>query len=178
MTRVQPDSVAAALRSIAIQHWLSVAALVSALVVPLVGVWLLRRAAERTSVARASAIWASGCFSLMVYAGAALVFGVCGGGEVGESGKTRLARALGAPVIRALDTYHGAHGGYPSSLRELVPAYLSASALHAPERSPLGYPFAYESDGGGYELWMSYTGPGMNTCRYRPGSRWQCTGYF
>jgi hypothetical protein len=175
---MQSDSVSAALRTIAIQHGLAVAALVSGLVVPLAGLWLLRRAAERSPAGRATAIWASGCFSLLAYAGAALVFGVCWQGEIGESGKGRLARALGAPVIGALDAYHRERGDYPSSLRDLVPAYLSPSELHAPESSPLRHAFEYRADSGRYELWVSYTGPGMNTCRYRPGSQWRCSGYF
>ena len=175
---MQKDSIAAALRLIAIQEWLSLAAMLSCVVVPVVGVWGLRRATRKRPAGRATAVWTTGCLALVAYAGVAFLFGACWGAEFPESGKVRLARALGEPVIDALEAYHEAHHSYPRTLTDLVPQYLTGPALHAPQTSPLGYPFGYEADSGGYELSVSYAGPGMNTCRFRPGAKWRCSGYF
>lgn len=175
---MQTDSIEAALRLIAIQKWLSLAAVVSCIVVPVLGIWGLRRTTRNRSTARASATWATGCLVLVVYGGVAFVFGVCTGAEFPESGKARLARALGEPVVNALGAHHEASGSYPGTLAELVPQYLTGSALRAPENSPLGHPFRYDVDSGRYELSVSYVGPGMNTCSFRPDTKWRCGGFF
>ena len=36
----------------------------------------------------------------------------------------------------------------------------------------------YRVVGGSYELVVRYTGPGMNECRIRPRTTWNCGGYF
>jgi hypothetical protein len=113
-----------------------------------------------------------------MYVAIALIFAVCWGGEIGESGKARLVRAYATPVIEALDRYHSVTHAFPGDLSELVPAYLSAEALHAPEQKPLDSAFQYSRDSAGYQLSVRYGGPGMNECRYRPDTQWHCSGYF
>ena len=84
----------------------------------------------------------------------------------------------GAPAFSAIEAFHRDSGAYPATLRALVPKYLSQAALTAPESSVLRYPFEYRADSGRFELVVRYTGPGMNTCRIRPGNAWKCSGYF
>ena len=152
--------------------------MVSALVVPFLGIRLLLRWSTGRRIWQAVAFWLGGGFALLVYGTVAFVFAVCRGGEIGESGKRRLARAYGAPVVVALDRYHQEHGDYPRRLADLVPRYLADSELTAPQTSILGYPFEYRVDSSAYELLVRYVGPGMNECRYSPHRAWRCGGYF
>lgn len=178
-TRRLVDSVSVALRSVAVQHWLSVLAVLSSLVIPVLGITLLRHWSHRKARWQGTAIWLSGCLSLLVYGCAAFIFGVCAGGEIGESGKQRLARAYGTPVVNALERYHQARRAYPPALRDLVGPYLSAGDLAAPATSVLGFPFYYStSDSASYVLLVRFVGPGMNDCLYTPQTRWRCRGYF
>jgi hypothetical protein len=172
------DSVSAALRSVTIQSWSSGIAMLSIIFVPLLGIAMLRRWSAGKPPWKGVAIWLSGCSSLLLYACVAFIFGVCGGGEIGESGKSRLARAYGAPVIGALERYHHDRGAYPATLKELLGSYLPAEDFVAPEASVLEYPFEYRADSGTYQLLVRYTGPGMNECRYTPRTLWHCSGYF
>ena len=175
---MQADSISAALRDIRLEHGLAIAAIVASTVVPVLGLWWLHSTARGNDAPASRITQSVGCFGFVALAGAAFLFGVCGGGEIGVPGKVRLIRALSAPVIAALDRYHRTTGHYPNTLPELVPHYLTSTELHAPEASLLGYPFIYRANSGTYELSGSYAGPGMNTCRYRPQSSWQCGGYF
>lgn len=172
------DSVSAALRVVTLQSWLSILAVVSVFGVGPAGIVLLRRWTRHRPRWEVAVVWLSGCSGLLVYTAAAFVFGVCWGGEIGESGKRRLARAYGAPVVVALTRYQSDNGQYPKALIELVPKYLSGVDLRAPDASVLRYPFEYRVDTAGYELLVRYTGPGMNECRYTPARRWHCGGYF
>lgn len=172
------DSVSAALRAVSYQNWFAITALVSTIAVPVLGIWAMRRLTGRLRRWQAAAVWVSGCFSLLLYANVALFFAVCWGGEIGESGKNRLARAYGTPVVAALEAYRRDLGSYPNALGQLVPGYLTPDALRAPDNSVLQYPFEYRADSGRYELVVRYGGPGMNTCSYRPASQWQCGGHF
>jgi hypothetical protein len=175
---VQADSITAALHAIRLEHGLAIAAIAASVVIPFLGLWWLHATAQRNRAPAAKVTRSVGCLGFVALAGAAFLFGVCGGGEIGVPGKVRLIRALSAPVIAALDRYHRTTGHYPNTLTELVPRYVTSAELHAPEASLLGYPFAYQADRGTYELTASYAGPGMNTCRCRPRSSWQCGGYF
>ena len=152
--------------------------MLSVVVAPFVGIWYLLRLSNDKSGWRVVGLWTSGCLGLLTYCAAALVFAICSGGEIGESGKNRLARAYGAPVVAALERYHRDHGGYPTNLGDLVPAYVAGSDLRAPEASVLKYPFEYRADSGSYRLLVRYVGPGMNECRYTPRTAWHCGGYF
>ena len=172
------DSVSVALRAVAVQHWLSITVMLSAILLPLVGVGALGRWSAGRRLWQVSAIWTGGCFTFLIYFAAAFVFAVCWGGEIGESGKNRLARAYGTPVANALEAFHRDSGVYPRELRALVPTYLSRSALTAPESSVLRYPFEYRADSGRFELLVRFVGPGMNECRIQPGTSWRCGGYF
>ena len=172
------DSVSAALRVVTLQNWLSVLAIISVPGVGLAGIVLLWRWTKQRPRWEAVGMWLSGCSGLLVYAAAAFIFGVCWGGQVGEYGKNRLARAYGAPVVAALAHYESDRGRYPKTLIELVPKYLSDVELRAPDASVLRYPFEYRVDTVGYELLVRYVGPGMNECRYTPARRWHCGGYF
>jgi hypothetical protein len=172
------DSISVALRAVAVQNWLSIAAALSGIAVPILGVVALLRWAARRPWWRATALWISGCSGLLVYAAVAFVFAVCWGGEIGESGMNRLARAYGAAVVAGLDRYRAEKGSYPTQLRDLVPQYISSAELSAPTNSVLEYPFEYRADSGSFELVVRYVGPGMNECRIRPGAKWHCGGYF
>jgi hypothetical protein len=172
------DSISVALRVVGLQHWLSIAGLLSILVVPIIGVIWLRRWTKGWKPWAIVGVWLSAGPALLIYATAAFVFAVCWGGEVGESGKNRLARAYGAPVFAALERYHQDSAAYPPQLTSLVPRYLTADQLRAPERSVLSYPFEYHADSGRFHLVVRYVGPGMNTCRIEPGHAWRCSGYF
>jgi hypothetical protein len=78
-------------------------------------------------------------------------------------------------VLRALEAYRTQVGNYPDSLRRLVPAFLPESALAGPQR----YPFAIRQESNGFVLSFTYTGPGMNKCRYPSSTRvWSCSGYY
>jgi len=82
------------------------------------------------------------------------------------------------PVIQALAAYRAAHGAFPDSLAELVPAHLSAGALAVPRAPRESYPLQYRRTGAGYELTFRYAGPGMNECTWRvPPGEWECGGY-
>jgi len=172
------DSVSAALRAVALQKWLAIAALVSCVAVPVIAIALLIRWTENRGSGARVAIWTTGCGALLVYAAAACLFAVCGGGEIGESGKNRLARAYGTPIVAGLERYRQVTGAYPDSLSELVPRFVARSQLAAPTASVLEYPFEYHRRGGTFELVVRYVGPGMNECRFTPGRIWQCSGYF
>ena len=115
---------------------------------------------------------------MLLFCGVAFVFSTCWGGQVGEFGKNRLARAYGAPVVAALEAFHRDSAAYPRTLAVLVPHYLSAATLAAPQFSVLKYPFEYRADSGTFELIVRYTGPGMNQCRIRAGTRWRCDGLY
>jgi hypothetical protein len=160
------------------QEWLGTIALLSAIVVPLIGIWGLQRWSAGRRGWRLGATWVGGCLTMLVYGTVAFVFAVCWGGGVGESGKSRLARAYGTPVVAALEEFHRDSGAYPAALRTLVPRYLSRPSLTAPDSSVLGYPLEYRADSGTFSLTVRYVGPGMNTCRIRHGTAWRCSGYF
>ena len=172
------DSVSVALRAVALQSWFSIGAVCSVVVVAFLGIWGLLRWSAGRRAWQAAGIWLSGCLAMMMYGLVAIVFAVCWGGEIGESGKNRLARAYGTPVVAALEAFHHDSGAYPPILRALVPRYLSPAVLSAPESSVLRYPFEYRVDSGGFELLVRYVGPGMNECRIHPGAVWHCGGYF
>jgi hypothetical protein len=172
------DSVSVALRAVAIERWLSNAALLSILAVPILALWLLRRWSAGRRAWQASLIWVSGCFTTLMFVGAAFVFAVCWGGETGEPGAHRLVRAYGTPVVDALEAFHHDSGAYPRTLPALVPRYLSPAALTAPDSSRLQSHFEYRADSGSFELSIRYYGPGVNRCRVGPGRPWSCSGYF
>ena len=154
------------------------AVMLSGVVIPVLAIWALRRLSAGRRAWQAGLIWVSGCLTSLLYFAVAYVFAVCWGGAIGASGKNRLARAYGAPVVGALEAFHRDSAYYPRTLRELVLTYLTSSALAAPELSVLRYPFEYRADTGGFELLVRYGGPGMNECRIGADKAWRCHGYF
>jgi hypothetical protein len=174
----QDDSVSSALRLASFQLWTARTVLLSVVVVPAVAVFWLRHLARQRARRQKIELWITGIFSMLLYSVIAFVFSVCAGGEIGESGKTRLARAYGEPVVHALEAYRADHQQYPLVLPDLVPKYLTAEALRAPAGPPLGYPFEYRRDSSSYELLVRYVGPGMNECRHTARGPWSCSGYF
>lgn len=168
------DSVSAALRAVSIQDWSGNAALLSILVASLALFLVLRRVTSRRPRWQQVLTWASGCLVLLLYGSIALIFAVCDGGEIGESGKSRLARAYGDRVVQALARYQHDSSSYPANLTQLVPHYLSLDALRAPKASPLNYPFEYRRDSASYELSVQYSNPGTNWCSYTPEKNWSC----
>ena len=172
------DSVTAALHAATVANWLAFAAILSALLLPLGGIWILSRVTKGRRFWQAAAMWVSGCFSLLFYAFVALVFGVCWGGERGEPSRYRLAKAYGTPIVAALDKFHQANNTYPPTLGALAPRYLTVRELRAAEDSPLGSGFQYRADSGRYKLSIDFAEPGpRNTCSIQPGSRWDCYGH-
>lgn len=94
----------------------------------------------------------------------------------GKGPRAERGYRFATPVINALDRHFQAHAAYPDSLPQLIPAYLPASALRAPQE---GYPFEYRRTPDGYALTFRYTGPGMNKCTWTPVRRsWHCSGHF
>ena len=82
------------------------------------------------------------------------------------------------PIIASLEAFRRAHGAYPDSLAQLVPAFLPAERLSESRMDPDG-PFAYARDTAGYSLRFEYHGPAINRCEYRPRSAsWSCGGYY
>jgi len=82
------------------------------------------------------------------------------------------------PLVVALEQYRRDHATYPGKLSNLIPTYMSADALRPPDSPQEHWPFAYAKVDGEYELSFNYTGPGMNTCTYRPSTGWKCHGAF
>jgi hypothetical protein len=91
-----------------------------------------------------------------------------GVGEQAEKGY-----AASEPVIAALEQYRADKGSYPESLAELTPEYLTANPLITEVQD-----FSYSKNGESYSLSFHYLGPGMNTCKYTPEEKWQCSGAF
>ena len=105
----------------------------------------------------------------MVFCGLLLLAGC---ERPGEGVQAAAGYAACAPVIGALGPFENENGRYPEML---APTYLSEVPGGVG-----GYPLDYRATdaGRGFELAFSYSGPGMNTCRYRPDMGWACSGYY
>lgn len=90
---------------------------------------------------------------------------------VGE--KAERGYALSEPVLAALEQYKADKGTYPESLAELVPEYISA----VPKKDDV-LDFSYRLTDDGFAFSFHYIGPGMNTCTYKPGREWKCSGAY
>ena len=88
---------------------------------------------------------------------------------VGE--KSERGYAVCDPVIKALEQYQADKGEYPETLAELVPEYLSEVPTEVNDE-PIYYAKTDES----FSLSFHYVGPGMNTCKFTPEDKWQCSG--
>jgi hypothetical protein len=169
------DSVAAALSTLRTEALVSRILFWSALVVPVVAalvVWALRSRVPRSQrtrrALRALILWCS-------YSFVALFLNSC---FIGDTGKRQLGRAVAAPVLAAIDQYHATVGGYPDSLPQLVPAYLTAARLHPPEERLLNGPLRYTRDSTGFILAFNYLGPGANSCDISQSGYWSCGGFY
>ena len=92
----------------------------------------------------------------------------------GVGKKAEMGYKLSEPVIAALEQYKADHGTYPKTLEELVPDYLSTVPV-----STDGVDFSYSSTGESCSLSFHYTGPGMNSCTYKPETKdWRCYGAY
>ena len=97
----------------------------------------------------------------------------------GEGAKAKSGYSAAAPVIAALDAYHGANAAYPSSLNELVPKFITSNDLNVVFPDKKATTFKYRRVYDGYELSFAYTGPGTNQCVYREKTKtWQCYGAY
>src|SRR5690348_9477330 len=103
------------------------AVMLSGVAIPVLAIWALRRLSAGRRARQATLIWVSGCFTSLLYFGVAYVFAVCWGGEIGESGKNRLVRAYGAPVVAGLEVLtrqqsgrQGSRGAPASPARRLA----------------------------------------------------------
>jgi hypothetical protein len=90
---------------------------------------------------------------------------------VGE--KAERGYALSEPVIAALEQYKADKGIYPESLTELVPDYIST----VPKKDE-ALDFSYSVTDDGFAFSFHYIGPGTNTCTYKPGKEWRCSGAY
>jgi hypothetical protein len=141
------------------------------------GARIERRRGKQGGVRHFGALSCGGCAVGTILGLSLLYLSMCsppsGSGAEAESWYERTA-----PVISALDRYHAERGAYPESLQELVPRYLTATALSVLEFGPnLG--LEYRPENTDYRLEFHYSGPGMNTCKYDLRSkRWNCHGYY
>ena len=175
-----PDSVPVVLHELARVRVTGILVACSAVAVPLVAVvllarWRIGRTRTRRAVLRTIGSLAAVAYGLLA-AGAAADWGRSTEAPV----KGRLVRALGAPVVDALERHRDSLGIYPKRLDDLVPRYLSHDALHAPERSPIAQPFEYEPSGRRrYILRLREGAPGVSGCEFASvPRRWYCSGYF
>lgn len=174
-----PDSVQVVLHDLTRVRATGILVAFSAVGVPVLAVVLLARwrvggTRTRRAVLRTIGSLAAAAYGLLA-AGAAADWGRSSEAPV----KSRLVRALGAPVIDALERYYDAHGTYPATLDDLVPAHLAPGALHAPERSPLVQPFEYEPTARRYILRLREAPPGVSGCEFASvPRRWYCSGYY
>ena len=82
-------------------------------------------------------------------------------------------------VVAALASYRARYQAYPDSLSQLVPTFLSASALALPEAAQEHYPLQYARVLDGFTLSFRYTGPGSNRCTWTSATQaWTCSGLF
>ena len=80
------------------------------------------------------------------------------------------------PILRALEKYRTRFATYPDSLQQLVPTFLSASALAGPEST---HPFHLSRVADAFVLSFKYVGPGMNECQYPSKTKkWTCGGSY
>jgi len=174
-----PDSVQVVLHDLTrvrVTGWLVAASAVGVplLVVVLLARWRVGGGRTRRAVLRTIGSLAAAAYGLLA-AGAAADWGRSSEAPV----RARLVRALGAPVIDALERYRDVHGTYPSTLDSLVPAHLTPSGLHAPEQSPIGQPFEYEPTARRYILRLREAPPGVSGCEFASvPRRWYCSGYY
>lgn len=174
-----PDSVQVVLHDLTrvrIAGWLVGA---SAFGVPLLAIILLARWRAGGTRTRRAVLRTFG--SLMAAAYGLLAAGAAADWDRSSEApvRARLVRALGAPVIEALERYRDIHGTYPSTLDELVPAHLAPSVLRAPEQSLLANPFEYEPTAHRYILRLREAPPGISGCEFASvPRRWYCSGYF
>lgn len=90
---------------------------------------------------------------------------------VGE--KAEKGYAACEPVIAALETYYAENGSYPDKLAELVPTYIASVPTKTSDLD-----FSYSKRDNSYALSFHYLGPGMNTCKYTPEKKWNCSGAY
>lgn len=123
---------------------------------------------------------------------ASLVFFVTSCGTPAGKGRKAEAGYRGAaPVITALEAFHGKRGRYPSDLHQLVPEFLldNSALLYRGRVQPLNSPrhtasipqqeFGYHLEGDDYILSFSYTGPGINHCWYDSKTQtWSASGHY
>jgi hypothetical protein len=173
------DSLDEALRALDRARLIGVALGLSALLVPLAALTLLARWRPPGGRGGRAALRTAGSVVALAYALLAASAAADWPFRVEGPARGRVARALGAPVVDALERHHAERGRYPESLDALVPAYLAADALVAPARSPLGRPFAYVRTGHHFVLRVAEAPPGVSECLFASAARrWYCNGYF
>ena len=173
------DSIQVAMRAVEHERIAGLLIGLSIIVVPIGSVVLLAKWPLPGGRFLKAAQRAAGTLAACLYATIAFAFVSYDGARVGQAPKARLARALGEPVVAALERYRAEQGFYPESLVTLVPRYLAPAAYRAAERSPLDQPFEYERHDRTYLLRIRYEGPGVNQCEYASAPQtWYCSGSF
>ena len=171
------DSVTVALSAVERERVMGLLIGISIFVVPIGSIVLLAKWPLPGGRFLKAAQRAAGTLAAFLYATIAFAFVSYDGVHVAQTPKARLARALGAPVIGALEKYRADQGSYPDSLVHVVPRYLAPAAYRAAQRSPLDQPFEYERHDDSFILRVRYEGPGVYQCEYASSPRtWYCSG--
>jgi hypothetical protein len=90
---------------------------------------------------------------------------------VGE--KAERGFAASQLIIDALEAYREDHGVYPDEAVDLEPGYLPVLWTGGADVD-----YSYIMSGDDYSFSFHYRGPGMNTCKYKPGAEWHCSGAY
>jgi hypothetical protein len=179
LTAFVRDSLQLAIDALHHTRLLGAAVALSAVLVPLTALALLARWRPPGGRTWSAALRTIGSLAALAYGIHGASLAVAWGHRAVAPARGRVARALGAPVVAALAQYRTEHGGYPPRLAALVPHYLSAAALRAPERSPLSHPFEFSMFGPRYILTVREAPPGHSSCEFASATgRWYCNGYF
>lgn len=94
----------------------------------------------------------------------------------GEGEKASRGYRLAAPLIAALEGYRSINGRYPDSLELLVPSLVQE--LPPTQRSDQEGGIEYFRTERAYVLRFRYSGPGTNSCEYKPQENWKCYGAY
>jgi hypothetical protein len=87
----------------------------------------------------------------------------------GHGPEAQAAERSAQPYLEALERWHSERGGYPLSLDDLIPDYLSGHLHQANGAEP-----EYERLGATFKLTVNYTNPLPVHCSLRPGTSWAC----
>ena len=103
-----------------------------------------------------------------------LLSGARCGEKPGEGALAKKGYENAAPIIAALNQYHGDKNDYPHLLKELVPDYLKELPRVEGDQN---YKYYYREDKKKYELEFDYDAPALGICEcryYSDTKEWSC----